>query len=64
VLNGAEGPIREAVVLNSAGALWVSGIAADLKEGAQIARDVLDSGKALVKLRDLIAVTTEQAEAR
>lgn len=63
LLNGAEGPIREAVVLNAAGALWVSGIAADLPEGAQIAREVLDSGKALVKLRDLIAATAERAEA-
>jgi anthranilate phosphoribosyltransferase len=64
LLSGADGPIREAVVLNSAGALWVSGIAADLREGAQIAREVLDSGKGLIKLRQLIAVTTEQAEAR
>lgn len=64
VLNGAEGPLRNAVVLNAAGALWVSGMAADLKEGARMASEILDSGRALAKLRELIALTTEQQEAR
>ncbi len=62
VLNGAEGPIRQAVVLNAAGALWVAGLAPDLQNGAQLAREILDSGKALVKLRDLIAVTSSAQE--
>lgn len=59
VLNGAEGPIRQAVVLNSAGAIWVAGLAPDLRSGAAMAREILDSGKALAKLRDLVALTSE-----
>ncbi len=63
LLNGAEGPLRQAVVLNSAGALWLSGIASDLRQGAELAKEILDSGRALAKLRGLVALTTEQREA-
>jgi anthranilate phosphoribosyltransferase len=63
VLNGAEGALRQAVVLNSAGALWICGLAADLKEAASMAKEVLDSGKALAKLRELIALTSEPGAA-
>jgi anthranilate phosphoribosyltransferase len=63
LLNGAEGPLRHAVVLNSAAALWLSGIAGDLRQGAELARDILDSGRALTKLRELVALTTEQGDA-
>jgi anthranilate phosphoribosyltransferase len=58
VLNGAEGPIRQAVVLNAAGALWVAGLADDLRSGAVLAKQILDSGKAVEKLRHLIAATS------
>jgi anthranilate phosphoribosyltransferase len=58
VLNGAEGPLRQAVVLNSAGALWVAGLADDLRSGAVLAKQILDSGKAVEKLRQLIAATS------
>ena len=64
LLNGAEGPLRQAVVLNSAGALWVSGAASDLQEGARLAKEILDSGRALAKLRELIALSGEKQEER
>ncbi len=64
LLNGAEGPLRQAVVLNSAGALWVCGAASNLKEGAGMAKDLLDSGRALAKLRELVALSNEKQEAR
>jgi len=62
VLNGAEGPIRHAVVLNAAGALWVAGLASDLQSGAELAREILDTGKALAKLRELVALTSSAKE--
>ena len=64
LLNGAEGALRDAVILNAAGALWVSGAAPDLREGARMAGEILDSGRALAKLRELVALTSEQREAR
>jgi len=62
LLNGAEGPLRHAVVLNAAAALWISGAASDLRSGGEMAKEILDSGKALTKLRELIALTTEQGK--
>jgi anthranilate phosphoribosyltransferase len=55
LLDGKDPGPAEAVVLNSAGALWVSGQARSLREGAELARDVLSSRKALAKLEALAA---------
>jgi len=54
LLAGESGPHRNAVVLNAAGALVVQGIAADLSEGGERAREAIDSGaaeKVLASLR-------------
>jgi len=54
ILDGTErGPRRDMVLLNSAAALVVAGLAADLKCGADIARRAIESGAALAKLRAL-----------
>jgi anthranilate phosphoribosyltransferase len=47
------GPYRDTVVLNAAAALIVAGRAADLREGAALAQNALDSGAALSKLQTL-----------
>ena len=57
VLEGKPGPIRDAVLLNSAAALWVAGLARDLREGVAVAVSSLDDGKALEKLQGLIRLT-------
>lgn len=57
LLNGEPGPIREAVVLNAAAAVWVSGLAKDLREGAELARAALDGGHARRKLEQLVELT-------
>jgi anthranilate phosphoribosyltransferase len=55
VLSGRDrGPRRDVVLLNSAAALVVGGVAADLAEGASLAADSIDSGAALGKLEALI----------
>ncbi len=50
---GETGAVRDIVVLNSAAALWVAGKARDLKEGAALAIDSIDSGKAAQALATL-----------
>jgi anthranilate phosphoribosyltransferase len=57
LLDGAEGPYRDAVILNSAAALVVAGRAADLAEGATFARASLDSGRACTALAALVEAT-------
>ena len=46
VLRGEKSAFRDIVVLNSAAALIVAGKANDLKQGAGLARESIDSGKA------------------
>src|SRR5262249_60427518 len=41
VLNGAEGPLRQAVVLNSAGGLWGGGAAVGVPGGARRGKERL-----------------------
>jgi anthranilate phosphoribosyltransferase len=54
ILDGTErGPKRDMVLLNSAAALVVAGLAADLRAGIDIARRMIESGAALAKLRAL-----------
>jgi anthranilate phosphoribosyltransferase len=47
------GPKRDMVVANAGGGFAAAGVASDLKDGIQLAREELDSGRALEKLRAL-----------
>jgi len=47
VLNREEGPKRDIVLLNAGAAIYISGKARNLKEGIELARASIDSGKAL-----------------
>lgn len=57
VLSGKTGAARDIVLLNAGAAIYVSGIAASLQAGIAIAADMLDNGKAMQKLQQLIAKT-------
>lgn len=46
VLKGVTGPERDIVLLNAGAAIFVSGKARDIREGLEMARDSIDSGKA------------------
>jgi anthranilate phosphoribosyltransferase len=59
LLDGAEGAYRDAVLLNAAAALLIADRAADLVEGAEIARAAIDSGSAKAKVLALAAITSE-----
>ena len=56
VLDGDTGAYRDIVVYNTAAALVVAGKAADLREGAKIAADSIDSGKAKAALEKLVSI--------
>lgn len=53
VLAGKKGPAREIVFLNSGVAFFAAEEVASIKEGVARAKQVLDSGKALMKLKEL-----------
>ena len=57
VLDGAHGPYRDIAILNSAAALIVAGKAANLKEGAALAAQSIDEGRARAALARLVAVS-------
>ncbi len=56
VLSGRRDAFRDIVVLNSAAALMVAGVARDLKEGAAMAVASIDSGKAKKALETLVRI--------
>ncbi len=53
ILSGESGPRRDIVLLNSAAAIVMGGLADTLRDGIDIAAQVVDSGKAMEKLEDL-----------
>ena len=58
LLDGTESAYRDAVLLNSAAALVVSGTVEDLKSGVEVARESIDSGAAKAKVDALAALTS------
>jgi anthranilate phosphoribosyltransferase len=61
ILDGEEGARRDVVAANAGAALYVSGAAATLIEGVELARQAINSGAARAKLEELIATTKELA---
>ena len=54
-----KGPHRQAVLLNAAGALMIADKADSLKEGVNLAREILDSGLAQKKLSEFTEASHE-----
>jgi anthranilate phosphoribosyltransferase len=50
ILSGKRGPRRDAVALNAGAALFVGGLAKSLAEGARIAEEAIDKGRAMEQL--------------
>jgi anthranilate phosphoribosyltransferase len=64
IFGGARGPKRDAVLLNTAGALMVAGLALDLAEGFALAAQTVESGAAGERLDALVAYSrSESAQA-
>lgn len=63
VLAGEHGPRRDVVLMNAAAALLVAGEVADLAAGVVLARESIDSGRALQTLERLVVVSTRLGSA-
>lgn len=60
VLRGrAEEAQRDIVLINAAAALEAEGMARDMQEGLEIAREAIGSGKAIAKLEQIISVSSK-----
>lgn len=57
ILKGAKGHKRNAVLMNAGAALYIGGKAETMKEGILLAAELIDSGKALKTLENLITVS-------
>lgn len=61
VLRGERGARRNMVLLNSAAALVAAGKAESLKDGVALAEEAIDSGRAMEKLEQLVALSNDMA---
>ena len=59
ILEGRPGPKRDIVLANAAAALVAAGQAGDLRAGAKLAAQSIDSGKAARKLEELVSFTSQ-----
>ena len=57
VFQGEQGPVRDMVLLNSAGVLMVGDKAESIRKGIEMSAGIIDSGAALAKLDQMIEVT-------
>lgn len=57
ILSGKKGHMRNAVLMNAGAALYIGGKADSMKDGIELAAQIIDSGKALETLNKLIEVS-------
>lgn len=57
ILQGVKGPKRDAVLLNAGACLYLVNDGITMKEGIQMAAELIDSGKAMLKLEELIRLS-------
>ena len=57
LLDGAGGPVRDYVLLNSAGVFLVGDLVTNIRDGVQLAAQTLDSGAAKDRLESMIEVS-------
>ena len=59
ILNGKLSVGRDIALLNAGAAIYISGLANDIDSGIIIAKDMIDQGKAMEKLNQLIASSND-----
>ena len=57
LLDGAGGPVRDYVLLNSAGVLLVGALVSNIRDGVQMAAQAIDSGAAKDRMESMIEVS-------
>ena len=60
-LEDQPGPARDIVLLNAGVAIYVAGLAPDMEQGVELARQAIAAGTARKKLQELAALTTRLA---
>jgi anthranilate phosphoribosyltransferase len=60
VLNGMDGPRQDVVLMNAGAGIVAGGGARDIMEGIEVAREVIESGKALQKFESLKEYTNTE----
>lgn len=63
ILAGAPGAKRNAVLLNSGAAIYLAGKASSIQEGVELAKEMIDSGKALEQLELFARISNKTEEA-
>ena len=61
VLEDQPGPARDIVLLNAGLTIYVAGLAPDMEQGVELARQAIATGTARKKLQELAALTTSLA---
>jgi len=64
ILGGENGARHDVVVANAGAACYVAGLAPTIRDGVELARDSIRSGRAAEKLQQLIAISNELGGAR
>ncbi|MGB9735959.1 MAG: anthranilate phosphoribosyltransferase [bacterium] len=59
ILSGIKGPMRDMTEINSAFALYIAGAADNIKDAIRMAKDVIDSGSAIKKLKEFVELSAE-----
>lgn len=59
ILSGEKGPKRDAVLLNAGASLYIGGKADSIREGVELAANIIDSGIAAETLDKLIRISNE-----
>jgi anthranilate phosphoribosyltransferase len=62
ILSGEPGPKRDAVLLNSGAAISIARPELSMADGIKIAREIIDSGKALKQLEQFITLSKEKGQ--
>ncbi|MDM7912226.1 MAG: anthranilate phosphoribosyltransferase [Methanotrichaceae archaeon] len=64
VLKGERSPARDIIAMNSGAAIYVSGLASTLQDGARMAEASLDSGSALQTLKRMVEMNGDPEKLR
>lgn len=59
ILHGDQGPRRDATLLNAGAGIYAANGAGSIAEGVEVARQAIDSGRALARLECLARMTSE-----
>ena len=60
VLNGEQNQVTNTILLNAGAVIYIGKRARDIEDGIQVAREIIDSGKAKNKLDEIVIKSNEQ----